>query len=213
MDEIEGLPGELVDRLLNCDAPNETEWRNVAFYASFFLGGKTLHDVIADTGVDPVPGSVGELQRQQHELVSRARYFELIRHRVGELIASGLEEAFLVRSTRDAIRRELEHLADIGTGDRNRAKIRDFLERRAGDPAEVAAFRALLAETDPSAEALTDEQVAAKLRDSASRIPPASPDDALSRWASFSHWDEHAATLLPDAVFDEWHHRTLRRLR
>jgi hypothetical protein len=48
-----------------------------------------------------VPGTIGETERQHRELVSRERYFELIRERLAELVADGLEEAFLVRSRHD----------------------------------------------------------------------------------------------------------------
>src|SRR6266536_3329894 len=55
------------------------------------------------------------IERQRPCTAHAARYFELIRERLGELVADGLEEAFLVRSVRDAIRRQLESLADTGT--------------------------------------------------------------------------------------------------
>src|SRR6266542_2700576 len=50
------------------------------------------------------------IERQRPCTAHAARYFELIRERLGELVADGLEEAFLVRSVRDAIRRQLESL-------------------------------------------------------------------------------------------------------
>lgn len=217
MDQIEGLPGELLDRLielLNGDALGEGGWYDVSFFASFFLGGKALRNVIPDTGKAPVPGTIGEMERQRRELVSRERYFELIRERLGELVADGLEEAFLARSVRDTIRRQLESLADTGTGDRNRTEMRARIERLADDPAEIAAFRALLAETDKSAETLSDDEVAARLRKMAESklLLPTSPDEALDRWALLTHWDEQAVSLLPDGIFHEWRDRMIRRL-
>ncbi len=77
MDEIEGLPGELLGRLielLNGDAlGDEGGWYSVSFFASFFLGGQALRNVIPDTGRPPVPGTIGEMERQRRELVSRER--------------------------------------------------------------------------------------------------------------------------------------------
>jgi hypothetical protein len=211
MDEIEGRPGELLDHLielLNNDALGEGEWYSVSFYVTHFLGGRTLGSVMPDTG-PPVPGSVAEQRRQRHEVVSRETYFELIRERLGELVANGLEEAFLARSVRDAVRQMLESLADVGTGDRNREEIRTQIEHDAEDPAAIAAFRTKLAEMDPSAETLSDEEVAARLRNMA-RLPvlqPTSPDEAAQKWALLTRWDQQAASLLPDAVFGEWRHR------
>lgn len=211
MDGLEGRQGELLDRLielLNSDALDEGQWFNVSFSVTYFVGGRALRDVVPDTG-PPVPGSLGEMERQKHAVVSRERYFELIRERLGALVRDGLEEAFLVRSVRDAVRQMLESMADVGAGDRKREEMRTLMERQAEDPAAIAAFRASLAEGDPSAELLSDEEVAARLRNMA-RLPvlrPTSPDEAVQRWAELTHWDQQAASLLPDAVFAEWRQR------
>jgi hypothetical protein len=208
MNEVEGRPGELLDRLielLNSDELGNDEWYNVSSWATYFVGGQTLRNVVPDTG-PPMPGSVGEMRRQQHAVVSREEYFELIRERLGDLVADGLEEAFLVRSVRDAVRAMLESMADVGKGDRNREEMRTLLEQQAEDPAAIAAFRAMLAERNPSAETLSDEEVAARLRDMA-RLPhlqPTSPEEATQKWTVLTRWDQQAASLLPDAVFDEW---------
>jgi hypothetical protein len=216
VDEIAGKPGELLVRLvdlLNCDALGNKAWYDLSSYALFFLGGKALDHVVPDTGVDPLPGTVGEEMRQTNRVVSRETYFEMIGQRLLDLVAGGLEEAFLVRSVRDAVRREVEFMADVGTGDRNRAEIRAHIERRAEDPAEVAAFRALLATRDPSAEMRSDDEIAARLREMAAHLAPTSPDGALARWALLTHWDEQATSFLPDAVFDEWRLRLARGLK
>ena len=215
--EIVGLPGELVDRLiklLNCDALGDVEWCDLSFYVVFFIGGATLADVVPDTGKDHAPGSVGEWTAQRSDLVSRDKYFKLIRDRLGELVVNGVEEAFLVRSMRDGIRQELEHLADVGEGDRNRAKVRGHIERTAASPATIAAFRTQLATTDPSAEELSDEEIATRLNKLAESefLLPVSPDAALDRWSALTHWDEQAASLLPDAVFEQWRLQMARRL-
>src|SRR5882724_857726 len=125
MDGIEGVPGELFDRLirlLNCDALGEGGWDTVAIFTASFIGGEKLNAVVADTGKVLAPGTVGERMRQTHELVSRARYFELIRERLGELVYSGVDEAFLTQSLRDAVRPQF---ADVGEADRKRAETRE----------------------------------------------------------------------------------------
>jgi hypothetical protein len=151
------------------------------------------------------------MQRQTHEVVSREKWFELIRKRLSELVTDGLEEAFLVRSVRDAVREMLAHLADTGTGDRNREQMRTFIEQQAEDPARITAFRALLAETEPSAETLSDDEIAEQLRSMTRRLQPVSADEAARHWTTLARWDQQAAELLPDAVFDEWRRRRLRR--
>lgn len=217
--EIKGQAGELVDRLitlLNCDDLGEHGWDSVGFYAVVFIGGRrTLGNVTPDTGHPPVPGSVGEWERQGTELVSRDRYFALIRERLVNLITNGMDEAFLVRSLRDAIRRQLEHLTDVGKGDLNRAELRSSIQRTAEDPIKIAKFRELLTEDDPSAVTLNDEEITMRLRKMAEGefLLPISPDEVLDRWAMLTHWDQHSASLLPDSLFDEWGYRRLRTLR
>jgi hypothetical protein len=218
VDEIEGLPGELVDRLIdlmNSDALGERAWYDVTSYATVFIGGTALQTAVPDTGGTPAPGTVGEHIRQSGELASREEYFELIRDRLRELVANGVEEAFLVRSLRDAVHQMLEHMADVGAGDRKRAELRDHFLRTADDPARIAAFRARLAESDASAETLSDDEVAAMLRQTAGGdfLGPTSPESAVERWAMLTRWDEQVASLLPDAAFEEWHLRRLRKLR
>jgi hypothetical protein len=213
MNPIEGQPGELLDhltQLLNNDALGDGGWYNISSYVEVFLGGRALHSVVPDTG-PPMPGSVGEMMRQQHEVVSRERYFELVRERLGELVAVGLEEAFLVRSVRDAVRQELEFMTDTGQADRNREEIRAFIERQAEDPAKISEFRAMLAEEDPSADQLTDGEIAERLRNMTKRLLPTSADEAVQKWGLLTRWDQQAADLLPDAIFAEWRQRRYRR--
>ena len=91
---------------------------------------------------------------------------------------------------------------------------RGHIERKVEDPAKIAAFRAQLATTDPSAEELSDEEIATRLCKMAESefLLPSSPDTVLDRWATLTHWDEQAASLLPDAVFDQWRLRMAQRL-
>jgi hypothetical protein len=214
MNDVKGLPGELLDRLielLNSDALGDGHWSTVSFYASYFLGGRALLDAVPDTG-PPVSGSVGEARRQQHEVVNRMRYFELLKERIDNLVTDGLEEAFLVRSVRDAVRQELEHVADVGAGDRSREEMRTRIEEQAEDPAGIEAFRRGLTKYDPSAESLTDEEIAARLRNMAKNpiLGPISADEATQNWALLTHWDQQAAGLLPDTAFSQWRRRRAR---
>jgi len=214
--EIEGLPGELIDRLielLNNDDLGTRTWYNVSWYVAFVLGGTSLRRAVPDTGEAPIPGSVGEMKQQQGEVVSRDDWFDLIQARLSDLVESGMYEAFLVRSVRDYVRRELEHLADIGTGDRNREETRERIERILADPAELAAFRARAVERDPSAANLSDEEITAPLRGvlDGSVFRPTSLEDAADRWAALATWDKQTNILLPDDIFTEWLHSSAAR--
>jgi hypothetical protein len=104
----------------------------------------------SDTGKEPKPGTSGHELRQHARLVSRDRWFAQVQDRLFELVVSGMFELFLVRSIRDQVRRSLAQLADVGTGDRNRTKVRERLERVLANPAELAAFQAERAKSDPS---------------------------------------------------------------
>jgi hypothetical protein len=210
VEEIKGAQGELIDRLialLNGDALGEGMWYNVGRYAQMFLGGAALNRVDPDTGEEPAPGSLGELIRRARQVVSREQWFDVIRGRLDDLVQSGMYEAFLVRSIRDSIRRFLDYSgADIAEGERNRAEMREKIQRMLEDPAELAAFRTLLADADPSAEVLSDDEVYARLRNMAesSLFRPTSADDATERWVVLDNWDRQVDALLPDRVFSEW---------
>jgi hypothetical protein len=208
VEEIKGAQGELIDRLialLTSDALGEGMWYNVGRYAEVFVGGEALSRVEPDTGRDPTPGSVGEMMRREHLVVSREQWFEMIRDRLRDLVESGMDEAFLVRSIRDGIRPLLD--PEIGEVDRNRAKAREHMERMLEDPVELAAFRARLVKDDPSSEKLSDEEVSARLRRMAENklLRPMSAEDARDAWATLANWDGQVALLLPDRSFDEWY--------
>jgi hypothetical protein len=211
-EEIKGEPGELIDRiitLLDNDALGEHMWYNVGRYAEMFLGGAALSRVDPDTGKEPAPGSVGELMRRGRQVVSREQWFELIRGRFGELVQSGMNEAFLVRSVRDSIRPLLDYSGpEISESERNRAETREHIQRMLEDPAELAAFRTLRADKDPSAEALSDDEVKAQLRRMVEGrlLRPMSADDVSDRWVALENWDRQTDSFLPDRVFSEWTH-------
>jgi len=211
-EEIKGEPGELIDRiitLLDNDALGEHMWYDVGRYAEMFLGGAALSRVDPDTGQEPAPGSAGELMRRGRQVVSREQWFELIRGRFGELVQSGMNEAFLVRSVRDSIRPLLDYSGTkIGESERNRAETCEHFQRILEDPAELAAYRTLQADKDPSAEALSDDEVKAQLRRMVEGrlLRPMSADDVSDRWVALENWDRQTDSFLPDRVFSEWTH-------
>jgi hypothetical protein len=208
VDEIDGCSGELINRLielLDNDALGEGVWYDVGSTAQRAVGGRALAST-PDTGKEPVPGTGAYELRQHTRLVSRDRWFAQIRDRLFELVASGMFELFLVQSIRDEVRRALAQLADVGTGDRNRAKVRERLERVLADPAERAAFRADRAKIDPSYAELSDDEISALLHRMLGdeSFLPTSADAAVGKWAALDNWDEQVALLLSDDVLDAW---------
>ena len=118
-----------------------------------------------------------------------------------------MSKAFLVRSVRDSMRRMPDYSgAEIGESERDRAEMRERIQRMLEDPAELAVFRTLLADADPSAEALSDDEVSARLRRIAESGVPRqmSADDITDRRVTNDNWDRQADALLPDRVFSGW---------
>jgi hypothetical protein len=212
VDDLEGTDGELIDRLIklmNSDALGPSGWETVSFYAAYVLRGTALTEAHPDTG-EAAPGTVGEWIRQRGDVVSRDAYFGLIADRLAELVKFGLDEEFLVRSLRDAARRWLEHFGDTGTADRNRAKFREPLERALEDPAEFAAWRTRIANSDPLAASQSDEELMESLRRMVEFLKPTSAESATEAWASLARWDDQVAAILSDQVFDDWRMRRTR---
>lgn len=216
MDEIKGLPGELIDRLielLNNDGLGQGVWYEVGFFAAGVLGGAELSRIDPDTGEEPRPGSRRDLRRQRSELVTRAEWFEAIEARLSGLVMSGMYEPFLVHNVRDEIRRQLEGLAQTGKADRRRAEDRETIEYLAGNPDRA---RELLAERYTyRAAALTDAEITTQLRGllDTGLFDPISEHDELDRLVALDNWNQQADMLLPDGVVDEWLNLLMRRLQ
>lgn len=215
MDEIEGLPGELIDRLievLNNDALGDRSWYDVGIRAHSFVGGSAAR-TFPDTGEEPAPGTVGELVRRGRQLVSRDEWFEHLQGRLTELVMSGMSELFLVRSIRDEVRRALADAGNLGEADQNRADMRERIEHLLDHPADLASYRADLAERDPSVAALSDEEFSTRLRGMLefSGFSPVSAEEAVDRWGTLNNWDGQVALLLSDSVLGDWQDRATDR--
>jgi hypothetical protein len=139
-------------------------------------------------------------------VVTRDTYFGLIRQRMIELVAQGVNEAFLVRLVRDQIRRELVHLADDGDASERRAATRQRLEAAITDPHAIAVFRAILVQADMAAASLPDKEIEDRLAEMA-RSPILDPmplEQAVERWAAVEEWDRSVANQLSDGLIQQW---------
>jgi hypothetical protein len=214
--EVQGVPGELIDHLIelvNSDALGQGVWHTVGSFAAVVLGGTKLDRIDPDTGEEPRSGSPGELRRRRSEVVTRTEWFGAIQARLCDLVECGVYEPFLVRSVRDEIRQRLKDLAETGESNRKRGEDREQIEYLADNPDHA---RALLAESDPySAAALTDAEITARLRGllESGLFDPMSEHDELDRLVALDKWDQEAARLLPDDVFNEWPDLLMRRQR
>ena len=215
-DEIEGLQGELIDRLirvLNNDALGGSLWYDVGVWAQALVGGAGAA-ALPDIGQEPVSGTVGVLMMRGRQRVSRDEWFERLEGRLSELVLSGMDEAFLVRGIRDEIRRKLAHAGDAGSVDRDRAELRMHIRHLLDDPASLSAFRADVAERDPSAAVLSDDEFSARLQRilEGPGFRPISAGDAADWVSALTCWDAQVFSLLSNDVIDLWHTRMVTRL-
>lgn len=210
--EIEGLPAELIDRLIELIDFGEDHggaWHEHGWWIEFNLGGSRLEGVFVDTGHDLPPDSVGVDQRRHAKtIVNRQGYVALLRNRLAELVLDGLDEAFLVRALRDELRRwKVQATEGIGEVDARRATLAKNLRDSADDPAEIAAFRSLIAQRDQAmAESKSDNELAEMMRKMADRdhLKPITPERVVDQWAELQRWDEVVAVSLPDEIFVRW---------
>ena len=95
-------------------------------------------------------------------------------------------------------------LADPGVGDEARANFIESIELLAGDPDALASFRSDLADKDPDAQELTDEQVIAQLNEVADRLFSTPTEAIIDKWAELDFWGARVAEFVSDAVLDGW---------
>jgi hypothetical protein len=202
-DELSAHDGELIGRLI--DVVNiDGRWYDLAWYLVFAVGGRRLDEIEPDTGTEPAPGTVSEVLRRTHEVVSRAAYFEAIRDRLTQLVQSGLREDVLVRALRDELTMRLREFTEVDDANRRREDLRRDLERRVSDPSELARFRETIASSDPGRAALSDDELVAEIRRLADRLAPIPIEGELRAWADHDQWVESIDAVLSDEAIDKW---------
>jgi hypothetical protein len=122
MNEPVGDEYELVDRFVaTLSACNDDAYTEIAHRLIGILGGRALSRVMPASRTDPAPGTVGEEMRRSHDEVDVATFKRLLRMRIIELVATGLDEAFLVKALRDVITDHLVRLTDTTGANARRA--------------------------------------------------------------------------------------------
>jgi hypothetical protein len=193
LNEIKGLPGELIERLVTLidsdDFGPSASWHQQADYLVFAVGGEDLQAVTPDTGNTYEPGTIGAVHLATHEVLSRADFFGVLRERLAVLVNAGLREDFLVRSLRDELRRQLRTFVPDEASAWRRQQTKEHLERSAENLSVV------------------DTELAERLRRMACKFSPVPLEEERDAWLDMDRWDERAEGLLSNIVIEEWFRR------
>lgn len=163
-------------------------WHEMGVITAVELGG-SAHRVRPDYGVESAPGTVGFEMRRTTRPLLRPEYIALIGERLVELVSSGLNEAFLIRSL-------VQHLDDYVDSMTDVSAIK---ERRQGERQRFES--ALESATTDEAEAY--ERMAKMMRD-------VSPEDEVGRWALGDRWEKASAALTKGRI-ETWEGRRAAR--
>jgi hypothetical protein len=205
--EIQGRPGELVDRLMTLirDDPefDPNWWADIGVVVASLIGGIEPEPL---TEPPPPPGSAGAKMRERYGAASKEDYTGLLRDRLMELVSLGVSEDFLVRAARNELARWMTAMADTGEADRRRAAMRESMREIGRDPQGLTRYREVFARTNPEAAQWSDDQIAERLREMASKplLDATTADTAIDRWAAKSHFDRRAEQLLAEAEIERW---------
>lgn len=170
-----------------------------------------MHSIAADTGREPVPGSMGEQIRRHKELLGKDAYLLELRQRLTELVEMGLEEAFLIKSVRDEVGRHVAALADSGAASTARARRRAEIEESAENPDFIREFRERLTASDSHYQDLSDEEIRERLLKMMDIVQPRSIEDETAVWSLNDGWVQRSQEQLSDELIDDW--RSSRALR
>ena len=212
MNEIRGAGGELVERLIEAvNSRHAFDWLTMGHQLVFAIGGRELVRITPDTGSLPAPGSYGERRQRTHEVVSRDVYFHAIRHRLLDLVASGVREDVLVRALRNELTRQAHQFADGEGANARRKETRERFDRAADDPAMLADLRERMAKLDPEVALWSDDQVAENVKSLAQLLGPIPPEVQMVSWLAAFRWEQQVAALVSDAALAEWLDRWVER--
>lgn len=212
-DNIEGLPGELVERLMAAvNPPKGSDWTELTWWLVFAIGGDRLSGIIPDFGLTPAPGTEGSELRKYHQLVNRDVYLNEIENRLVGLVKSGLREDVLVMALRDELTRQLKGQSDTDRANERRQATREIILRNAEDPDTIAKFRAHVAQDNPEYLVPTDAQVAEQFRSMANKLLPIPLEGELDLWARLDRWTERANSLISDETIAEWLDKYAKRM-
>jgi hypothetical protein len=206
---ITGDDGELTGRFISAvnQEPPSTEgwWYDLGIILTADLGG-SLGAVALESGKAAVRGSLGAMQRANRRVVDRDEFFELIRRRITELVASGMRESFLVRALRDEVTRYFDSMADFGgPAALRRAEQYERFQRMLDDPAERAEVRERLPGAPES-----DEELVAHINRMLHLFAPFDADQASERLANQAAWVT-LSEAVSEAVIDDWEQRQVFR--
>lgn len=124
-------------------------------------------------------------------------WVELLRQRLRELVATGVDAAFLVRSLAYYVTDWYRDLANIGTTtNERRGRVRQLMLEKAADPEGLENYRSQRAAQDPEYATKSLDEVANDLRQMADNVKPVSPEEAAQNWAMLGAWQRDVAVVL-----------------
>ncbi len=183
MRDFQGDDGELIvaftDMLDQEPSDYPMWWHEIGLMAAIALGG-SLHQVRPDYGQEAAPGTVGfEMNRSTRPLL-RSAYIEAIALRMVELVRSGVDEAFLVRSLVVHLDEYVEGMSDVARANEARRATRDRL-------------------LDAASTGVDDEE-RGELEHTAGWFSDVSEEEQVSSWARRARWTQAAEAFSRDRI-------------
>ena len=181
---ISGAPGELIDRLawvLRQLSPSELS--KAAFVLQTHLAGK-LATIHLGGEATARPGSIGSVLQQGQQAVDGESMIRAISARLGEFVALGMSEAFLVKAVTDELLRHFTGSTDPRVAE-NRAWMVERAEEKLADPS-------LPADERKTWQAIRD------------RMQPPPADKVASEITEQAAWTTLVDQALPAGIMTEW---------
>ena len=186
--EPTGAPLELLHRLVLLLDQQPALGLDWTFELGFFAG--------LDLGVVPAREESGS-----------AFLTRLVEH-VGAILALHVNEAVLIRASRDRMTEGIDSLADVGKAMLNRGDSRDLLQRMLDDPFGMDQARMDFAELT---EGKSDEEIRHQLLHMIQLLQPPQVEHVAEVWALRDQYRRERERFLSDDVLDTWEERKSRR--
>jgi hypothetical protein len=192
-------PDDVIEQFLSVltarPAADHDRVKSAGPYIATALGGDLRHYWVLDD--PPSPGSVLAEEATAGRTLPEQEWVELLRRRLRELVATGVDAAFLVRSLAHYVTDWYRDLANIGTmTDERRGRVRQLMLEDAADPERLENYRRRRAARDPEYATKSLDEVASDLRQMAERVTPVSPEEAARNWAMLDAWQRDVAVVL-----------------
>lgn len=185
MNEHDGTDGVLINLLMGIvdhdPAGDDEWWVDVSGLLADAIGG--CQDIAPESNRAPVDGRVAWEHQGNREVVARVTWMNRLRLRLAGLVGDGLSEAFLVRSLREHLDRELRRTDASGGGANAQSKYDEWIAQQATgtDNLELSLVARALMGPAPASTDTTAESPRIRIWSTASA---AIDDTRIDAWAS-----------------------------